>query len=552
MSRSTTERQAVQITQGAGDAELTKAVDFATLISRSSLNAPDVQKDRLTGRKEIAARLAEQAEEFGSETSPPSTTDARQVDPTFECHVADQLELRGHTFEAELRYRRLRGHPAVTNRLALLLDAKGFHQESWEWYLRAARSNNMDSLFRLARISQSRGDDGWATKLAKHAVAQLAPNDYNDLTTDLNNLGRHRTTASHHDNHKVVKTVLDSKGSAGAIYIFGSVLLILADRPDIARLAYCAALFRGHALAAISMLDLTRTSAVNKTGNWRLSSMLQDGLNGELEKSSPVECPRDNLDEPLRSLKNECQDETLEELVQEIHTPTSRREDAIERILFIAQLMTILRGYAQFENYRTRQHINAATDKVYRKVHHRLATSTQDDAASLINLIRIWSAQELNNYKHAEQQDPDSQRKKKHPPDEHKKKVTIPGAIRRMAREYFDLPPAHKEVLILLLAGLYSDEVAHALGYREADIDQIFADAVTRLQEAQQGEQIPTGKLLGAEVDNCFSTETLGSIALSGMERCRIDLMAEAVTKPNTTAKPTKSTNRSVSANHET
>lgn len=516
MSRSTTERQAVQITQGAGDAELTKAVDFATLISMSSLNAPDVQKDRLTGRKEIAARLAEQAEEFGSETSPdPSTADARQIDPTFECHVADQLELRGHTFEAELRYRRLRGHPAVTNRLALLLDAKGFHQESWEWYLRAARSNNMDSLFRLATICRSRGDDDWATKLAKHAVAQLAPNDYNDLTTSLNTLGRHRTTASHHDNHNVVKTVLDSKSSAGAIYIFGSVLLILADRPDIARLAYCAALFRGHALAAISMLDLTRTSAVNKTGNWRLSSMLHDGLNGELEKCSPVECPRDNLDDPLRSVKNECQDEKLQELVQEIHTPTSRREDAIERILFIAQLMTILRGYAQFENYsKTRQHINAATDKVCRKVHHRLATSTQDDAASLINLIRIWSAQELNNYKHAEQQDPDSQRKKKHPPDEHRKKATIPGAIRRMAREYFDLPPAHKEVLILLLAGLYSDEVAHALGYREVDIDQIFADAVTRLQEAQQGEQIPTGKLLGAEVDNCFSTETLGSIAL--------------------------------------
>jgi hypothetical protein len=517
MSRSTTERQTVQVTRGAGDtdAELTKAVDFATLISMSSLNAPDVQKDRLTGRKEIAARLAEQAEEFGSETSSdPSTAAAREVDPTFECQVADQLELRGHTFEAELRYRRLRGHPAVTNRLALLLDAKGFHQESWEWYLRAARSNNMDSLFRLATICWSRGYDDWATRLVKHAVAQLASDAYNDLTTSLSTLGRHRTTASNHDNHKMVKIVLDSRDSAEAIYTFGSVLLILADRPDIARLAYCAALVRGHALAAISMLDLTRTSVANKTGNWRLSSMLHDGLNGELEKRSPVGSARDNLNDSLLSLKNECQDEKFEELVQEIHAPTSRREDAIERILFIAQLMTILRGYGQFENYsRTRRHIDVATDKVYRKVHHRLATSTQDDAASLINLIRSWSAQELNKYKHAEQQDPDSQRKE-HPPEKHRKRVTIPGAIRRMAREYFDLPSAHKEVLILLLAGLYSGEVAHALGYRKVDIDQIFADAVTRLQEAQQGEQIPTGKLLGAEVDNCFSTETLGSIAL--------------------------------------
>jgi hypothetical protein len=52
MSRSTTERQAPKVTQGVTDtdAELTKAVDFATLISMSSLSAPDVQNDRLTGR----------------------------------------------------------------------------------------------------------------------------------------------------------------------------------------------------------------------------------------------------------------------------------------------------------------------------------------------------------------------------------------------------------------------------------------------------------------------------------------------------------------------
>jgi DNA-directed RNA polymerase specialized sigma24 family protein len=155
-----------------------------------------------------------------------------------------------------------------------------------------------------------------------------------------------------------------------------------------------------------------------------------------------------------------------------------------------------------------------ATNRVGGKLRHRLATNAEDDAASLINLISNWSEQELNNYNHVEQRDRNSRPKKKRPPDEGGKKVTISGILRRMAREYFDLPPAHKEVLILLLAGLYSDEVANALGYREVDIDQIFADAVTRLQEAQQGEQIPTGKLLGAEVDNCFSTEILDSIAL--------------------------------------
>jgi hypothetical protein len=309
----------------------------------SSLNAPDVQKDRLTGRKEIAARLAEQAEEFGSETSPdPSTAATSDVDPAFERQVADQLELRNHTFEAELRYRRLRGHPAVTMRLALLLDAKGFHQESWQWYLRAARSNNVNSLFRLAAICWSRGNQGWATRLAKYAISQLASDAYNNLTKSINALCHGRTATSNHDRPKLAKSILNSQDSADAVYTFGSVLLTLAGRPDIARLAYCLALARGHSLAATSMLDLTRTSAVNKTGNWRLGNILHDGLNGELEKHSPGERSRDSLDDPLLILKNESQDDKFEGLVEEVHGSTSRREEAIERILFTAQLITSL------------------------------------------------------------------------------------------------------------------------------------------------------------------------------------------------------------------
>jgi hypothetical protein len=518
MSRSRTERQAVQVTQGAGntDAELTKAVDFATLISMSSLNAPDVQKDRLTGRKEIAARLAEQAEEFGSKTSPdPFSADTSDIDPTFECQVADQLELRGHTFEAELRYRRLRGHPTVTTRLALLLDAKGFHEESWQWYLRAARSSNMNSLFRLATICWSRGDRGWAARLAKHAIAQLASNAYTNLTANLDTLARHRKTTSNHDNHRLINSLPNSTDSADAIYIFGSVVLILADRSDIARLAYCTALARGHPLAAISMLDLTRTPVTKKTGTWRLNNMLHDGLNDELEQYSSGEHERDSIDGFLPALKNESQNATIDELIQDIQTPTSRREDAIERILYTAQLVTVLRGYGQFGCYtRTLQHVELAADTVCTKVHHRLAAGAINSAASLINLIRSCSIQQLNNDKHAEQHGPKPPHGKKQETREHRKRVTISGVIRRMATEYFDLTPAHKEVLILLLAGLYPEEVADALDYRKVDIDQIFADAVTRLQEAQQGEQIPTGKLLGAEVDNCFSTEILNSIAL--------------------------------------
>jgi hypothetical protein len=516
MSRSTTERQTVQVTQEAGDtdAELTKAVDFATLISMSSLNAPDVQQDRLTGRREIAARLAEKAEVFGPAIPlDTSTAVAGNVDPTFECQVADQLELRGHTFEAELRYRRLRGHPAVTKRLALLLDAKGFHRESWQWYLRAARANDINSLFRLAIICWSRGDRGWAMRLAKHAIAQLAPAAYNDLTTSINTLVRHRSSGANHENHTSVRTVLDSQATTDGVYTLGSVLLILAARPDLARLAYCSALACGHSLAAISMLDLTRASTAAKTDNWHLGNMLQEGLGSGLEEYSPVEYQRDSLDQSLLLLKNEVQNETFEGLMQAIHASTGRREDAIERILFTAQLLTILRGYGQFGcDTRSLQYIDVAADTVCRKVHHRLVTGEVEEVTSIINMIRSWGVQEFNDYTRSEQQDPDSLRKKERTLGVHKKKVVTSSTIRRMGKEYFDLPPAHREVLILQLAGLYSDEVANALDYREGDTDRIFADAVTRLQEAQQGEQIPTGKLLGAEVDNCFSTDTLDLI----------------------------------------
>ncbi|MGH3550140.1 MAG: hypothetical protein ACRDQU_18910 [Pseudonocardiaceae bacterium] len=512
MSRSTTERQTVQVTQEAGDtdAELTKAVDFATLISMSSLNAPDVQKDRLTGRKEIAARLAEQAETFGPETSlATSTAAARDVDPTFECHVADQLEIRGHTFEAELRYRRLRGHPAVTNRLALLLDAKGFHREAWQWYLRAARSNDINSLFRLAIICWSRGDRGWAMRLTKHAIAQLEPAAYDELTRSINTLVRHRTSGS----NMSVTAVLNSQATTDAVYTLGSVLLILASRPDLARLAYCSALARGHSLAAISMLDLTRASIAKKPDNWRLGNMLKEGLDGGFEKYSPIEYQRDSLDRSLLLLKSDVQNEKFEGLMQAIHAPTGRREDAIERILFTAQLLTILHGYGRVGCYtRMLPCIDAAADTVCRKVHNRLVTGKVGDAASIINMIRRWSAQELSNYKRSEQQESDSLRRKKRTPGEHKKEVVASSTIRRIGKEYFDLPSAHREVLVLQLAGLYSDEVANALDYREGDTDQIFADAVARLQEAQQGEQIPTGKLLGAEVDNCFSSDILDLI----------------------------------------
>jgi DNA-directed RNA polymerase specialized sigma24 family protein len=97
------------------------------------------------------------------------------------------------------------------------------------------------------------------------------------------------------------------------------------------------------------------------------------------------------------------------------------------------------------------------------------------------------------------------QHKKKCKVDEHKKKMAVFGIVERLEEECSHLPPEHKEVLILRLAGLCSGEIANALNRREMDINQIFSDAVTRLQEAQQGEQMPTEKLLGAKVDSCFS-----------------------------------------------
>jgi hypothetical protein len=471
----------------------------------SSLSAPDVQDDRLTGRKEIAARLAELTDAFGDAPLEGSASGAVNLDPVFECQVADQLELRGYTFEAELRYRRLHRHPAVANRLALLLDAKGFRRESWQWYLRAARSKDMNSLVRLATICWSRGERGWAMRLTKHAVAQLEPDAYNELVTSIEDLVRQRTAALKPDNHMSVRFALNPNTSADAVYALGSVLLVLASRPDLARLAYCSALARGHSLAALSLLDLTRAPMIKGPSNWYLSNMLQDGFNGDLEKYSLVAGQCNNFDRSLLLLKNDVQNETLEGLIQEIRAPTDHRQDALERILFTTRLITILRGYGQLGHYtRAFRYIDMAADIVCRKVYHRLVTGKVAGAASLINMIREWSVQELNNYRQSKQQCPHSRCKKKNGAEEPRGKTAISGTLRRLRREYFDLPPQHREVLLLQLAGLYSDEVANVLDHRKIDTDQMFADAVTRLREAQQGEQISTGKLLGMEVDSCF------------------------------------------------
>lgn len=517
MSQSTSEAQTPEITQRTGDndAELSKAVAFATLISMSSLSTPDVQDDRLTGRKEIAARLAEQADAFGLEvpvdTSTPGTGD---LDPIFECQVADELALRGHTFEAELRYRRLRRYPAVANRLALLLDAKGFHRESWQWYLRAARSNDIRALFRLATICWARGDQDWAMRLTKHAVAQLAPDAYNDLIINIDNLVRRRTTAFKLNDYLSVKPALDSKTSTDAVYTLGSVLLTLASRPDLARMAYCSALARGHPLAAVSLLDLAQAPTAKKAGSWRLTNMLQDGLNSDLRQYSPVADQSDDFDRALLPLKSQVQNETLEGLIQIIRAPTPHREEAIERIIVMTQLITYLHGYGRFGcDTRGLRYIDATARLVCGKVDHSLLADEVGDAASLINMIRDWSAQELTRYRLSEWRHSGSRRKKKQRAEDRRRDATKSSTIRRFGREYFSLQPKHREVLILHLAGLYSDEVAKVLYQRKVDTDQMFADAVTRLHEAQQGEQIPTGKLLDAEVDSCFSTDILELIA---------------------------------------
>jgi hypothetical protein len=79
--------------------------------------------------------------------------------------------------------------------------------------------------------------------------------------------------------------------------------------------------------------------------------------------------------------------------------------------------------------------------------------------------------------------------------------------------EYFGLPQKHREILVLRVAGQYSDEAAKILGHRKVDTDHMFADVLTRLYEAQQGEQISTDKLLGAEIDSCFSMEIMEYLA---------------------------------------
>src|SRR6478752_1580664 len=97
------------------------------------------QEERLIGRRAI-----QRLEQVGS--GPPAVPSDR----AFDLRVAAELEARGYTFEAEMRYRaalRVDQPTRQLTRLALLLEFKGVGGQALPLYISAAQAGEPDALF---------------------------------------------------------------------------------------------------------------------------------------------------------------------------------------------------------------------------------------------------------------------------------------------------------------------------------------------------------------------------------------------------------------------
>lgn len=210
---------------------VSKTVRFAGLVSMSSLGTHEAREHRLIGRKEIDSYLTAELK--------PESEEESSVD--FNLEVADDLELRGYTFESELWYRRLcRTSSTAAARLALLLEAKGRRTEAIKLYMHAAQENDTNSLLRLSVMCSQRGQQDWAENLLWRAASNL-PKETLDLVIE-------QASSVCHLKHSAALggAVVDAarRDGSDAAFALGSFFFVIADRSDLARLAYGCALPR--------------------------------------------------------------------------------------------------------------------------------------------------------------------------------------------------------------------------------------------------------------------------------------------------------------------
>jgi hypothetical protein len=483
--------------------EVAAGVEFAKLISMSSLGSPEARDARLLGRKEIEKHRG-------------SIEESRMI-PDHEARVqlavADELEVRGQTYEAELLYRRLAsGSRKATIRLAQLLESKGFRGEAWALYRRAGDQGEVNSLLRLSVICQQRGQKARARRLMRSAYNNLGTSTLELMEEQVGRAGHVRRQVEF-GGHIAGAT---NTPNIDATYALGSYFFVVAERADLARLAYCSALGRGHSLAGVSLLDMTprsrKLSAIGTSGyldeifSGEKSRGAQYGDNAAARKSVAMLEGRGPL-----LLKSSVQQATVNQLHEALVSSKQRVEsdDALERVLINARLFTTIRGYTRLGTDTTLDSIRAAGDAVCSYVIHRARSGQFTSGRDLIEGMWYRSCLEIAQLEENLKKEGGTPRFN----DRRHEFVPGSGVATRMGEQATRFSEEKARLITQRASGLYHEEVADAMAMKIGETREIYRSGVRELYEAQQGEQIPTSKqLLWEEVESSFAEEGHSSV----------------------------------------
>jgi len=497
------------------------AADFMKLLSDSSLSTEEARIARLAGRKEIS-RLEEQSPEFARTLLP--SADAR--DAEFDLAIADELELCDKTtFEAELRYRAIASNMvmALTNgwcaggkakirraalALAQILDAKGYADEALRVYARATQADDPNAAWRLAVISRQTGNDELATKFARLASATMSTADRSVMEKTLRQLHKHRGQG---DIGKMFDTKAFDRTSTDVAFAMGSAFLAVCKRPDLASVAYCSALSRGHSLAAVTLLDTSsisveyRDNASRALGEVLETTDLHERItraerNKKSSEAIDFALKIDRQSVPLVSLSSFCS--------RKSYLPRNESSDtaAIQHVLLLTRATTALRGYALLGcSTKSRILLHEATDRVS---HEMLSIMSQRNSNSRSMLDTAWTTagSELRRARCIMRKDNRSGHSEDHRPA---------GVIVRYRRTFARLSLDQQKVVLLKACGASEEEIVEMLlppdGSRPNHEDTLtrvrsaFSEGARRLRYGQRGEVYDTE--LWNDVESAFSPQ---------------------------------------------
>jgi hypothetical protein len=523
------------------------AVELSRLMSLTSFGSSEGRDERMLGRVETEKHLARQIGSPG-----PRRTSRRDLQEEME--AADRLEARGYTFEAQLRYRRLASVvPLAATRLGMLLEIVGRREEAWRFYLRAAQYDEPNALLRLSVICHQRGELLWALRLMRHAYGQLSPQARRSISDqvyhaclrrpvgEFSGLGR---PADEFGSRVVART---NRARMDAVFGLGSFFFVAADRPDLARLAYCSALSRGDSLAAVSLMDMTpRRDQFSSTGrSGYLQQFLADGLDQSRyriyddRRTHHDGAEIDRYPALFLSHAQAAPMSTLSAVLAGGHRDSREFIEAHERVLIVARTATMILGYRRVGTHKTLPAIRHAADKVCHALTRRITDHADglDDGGSLIRTLWQCATDEVERIPANAQaiSKSDSMNTESAVASRTAGPRYVPGSgvAHRIGVQFQRLTDAQTQVITQRVAGLYHDEVADAMGLDISETRSLYRAGIRCLREAHGGQQIPTSEqLLWHDVETSFTSvsnddeapyPTSRSTALPAVEEVRIE-----------------------------